>query len=462
MMPPRKAFFAILHGIMAKAKQKHTKKTTRGTKAPALTVRATFPTGFLWFLLLAAFLTLMSLPILTDRVAENPTLSSALLAPLAIWGVTAVLAFWFSRPTRFNGDRSFIVLTLLLFGLGVVEQLRLQSFQLTWEVWRAYIPMLSGAVGFLFCLRFLTARHLEQLLSWRLLKWGLWLSMMGILGALFCFGRSYRGGMFLPGQINPTELIKIAAVLLGATALPPLKEHLSRHLCGLPFPSLSALIQLAFFWGIPLVGVIFVRDLGLVLILCLTFVAMLASLTRNPLWLPLGIGGAVGAGFAICQVSAHTAARFAIWQNPFYDPLGKGYQILQSLCAMNAGGLFGAGLNRGMPGSVPIVTSDFVYAAIAEEWGLAGCALLLLIYFLWLRAIFRNASTATTPTLRLASLGIGAVLSVQIILNVGGVTKALPMTGITLPFLSHGGFSLLTVFLLCGLVAALSNRPQQK
>jgi cell division protein FtsW (lipid II flippase) len=281
---------------------------------------------------------------------------------------------------------------------------------------------------------------------------------MGVLGALFCFGRSYRGGMFLPGQINPTELVKIFAVLLGASLLPHLKEELSRHLCGLPCPTFSALCQLAFFWGAPLIGVVLVRDLGLVLILCLTFVVMLTSLTRNPMWLLLGIGGAAGAGLAICQISAHTATRFAIWMDPFKDPLGKGYQILQSLCAMNAGSLTGTGLNRGMPGSVPIVTSDFVYAAIAEEWGLIGCALLLIIYLFWVRCIFRSASLATSAITKLASMGIGAVLAVQIILNIGGVTKALPMTGITLPFLSHGGFSLLAVFILCGLATALSNR----
>ncbi|MBR4317402.1 MAG: FtsW/RodA/SpoVE family cell cycle protein, partial [Kiritimatiellae bacterium] len=152
------------------------------------------------------------------------------------------------------------------------------------------------------------------------------------------------------------------------------------------------------------------------------------------------------------------ATRFAIWQNPFADPLGKGYQILQSLSALNAGGLMGTGINQGMPGTVPIVTSDFVYAAIAEEWGLAGCALLLILYTLWIRSLFRTASLTDSPTLKLAASGIGAVLGVQILLNIGGVTKAVPMTGITLPFLSHGGFSLLAVFLLCGLGAALSKR----
>lgn len=444
-----------------KSKSSNRKQNTqaRGKSAePASVVHVAWPVGIFWFLLLSAFLITISLPLIVDHLAEDPQHTTAFFAPLAIWGGTAILAFWFTRPKVFTGDRLFVVITLLLFGLGIIEQMRLQSFRLTWEVWRAYGPMLAGAGAFLFCLRTLSANRIERLLSWPLLKWGFWACIMGILGALFLFGRSYRGGMFLPGQINPTELVKIFAILLSAMLLPPLKEGLSRHLCGVPLPKCTALLQLAFFWGAPLIGVIFVRDLGLVLILCLTFVVMLTSLTRNPLWLLFGIGGAAGAGLAICQVSAHTAARFAIWQNPFADPLGKGYQILQSLCAMNAGGLFGTGLNRGMPGSVPIVTSDFVYAAIAEEWGLAGCALLLFIYLLWLRCIFRTATLSQSPLTQLLNIGIGAVLGVQIILNIGGVTKALPMTGITLPLLSHGGFSLLAVLILCGLAAALSKR----
>jgi cell division protein FtsW (lipid II flippase) len=104
------------------------------------------------------------------------------------------------------------------------------------------------------------------------------------------------------------------------------------------------------------------------------------------------------------------------------------------------------------------VSSDFVYAAIAEEWGLAGCALLLLVYTLWVRGFFQAGSTTDAPQLKLTGYGLGAVLAIQILLNIGGVTKALPMTGITLPFLSHGGFSLLTTFFICAIAVALSKK----
>lgn len=450
---------------MTKGKPSRTTKKTSSKQGkthrnvtPVTASSSFFPTGSFWFITLSVFLSLMALPVLIGKFSENSDLSSAYLAPLSLWGGTALLAFWFSRPTCFKGDRVFIALTLLLFGLGIVEQLRLESFRFTWQVWRAYTPMLIGIGGFLFGVRFLRAEHLQKWLSWPLLRYLLWITILALLGALLCFGRRYRGGIFLPGQINPTELIKLLAVLLGATWLPTLKDALSRHVLGFPIPTFKALFQLAFFWGIPLAGVILVRDLGLVLILCLTFVVMLTALTRNPFWLLLGLVGATGSGMAICTVSAHTAARFAIWQNPFADPLGKGYQILQSLCAMNAGGLTGSGLYQGMPGCVPIVSSDFVYAAIAEEWGLVGCALLLLLYTLWIRGFFQTAATTDSPQLKLTGYGLGAVLAVQILLNIGGVTKALPMTGITLPFLSHGGFSLLTTFFLCAIAVALSKK----
>lgn len=435
---------------LAKSRKRHAK--------PHVTATSGLPIGRVWFLVLTAFFVLAALPLIGYRLHEDIHLPTAYLAPLAIWFGTAALTFWFTRPKIFNGDRCFVTLTLLLFGLGILIQLRLGTFAITWRVWRAYAPMLLGVGGFLFCLRCLKARHLERLLAFPLLKWGMWCATMGVIGALFLFGRSYRGGMFLPGQINPTELIKLAMVLLGASLLPTLRERLTPTLIGIPTPRLSALLQLGFFWCIPLVGVVLVRDLGLVLILCLTYVAMLTALTRNAAWLLLSVGGAAAAGLAVCQLSAHTAVRFAIWQNPFSDPLGKGYQILQSLCAMNAGGLWGSGLNNGMPESVPIVTSDFVYAAIAEEWGLIGCALLMATYALWLHRIFNIGARAASLSVKLAAAGIGSVLAVQILLNIGGVTKALPMTGITLPFLSHGGFSLLTTLLLCGIVTSLSKQ----
>lgn len=431
-------------------------KAARKGAAPREAAPATSaPVGFLWFLLSALTVGAAAFPVAATRLMNDETVTGAFFAPLVLWLGAAALAFWWARPAVYRGDRAFVALTTLLLGLGVAVQLRLGTWEESWHAWRAYAPLLVGVGGFLFGERFLSPALLARWLP--RLRWALWLGALGVLGILFVFGRSYRGGFFLPGQINPSELAKMFLVAFAAAWLPTRAEGLSRTLFGLPFPPLRDALALAFAWGIPLLGAVAVRDLGLALILCLTLVLMLTALTRRPGWLALGLGAAALAGWAVRLVSAHTRARFDVWLDPFRDPLGKGWQIGQSLCAQYAGGLWGTGLGEGTPRAVPIVSSDFVYAALAEEWGLLGCALLLGLFWLWVMRAARAGAAAADPTLRLLGAGIAALLGTQILLNVGGVTKALPMTGITLPLLSQGGFSLLTVLLLCGLTAALSK-----
>ncbi len=447
---------------MPKASRKIADKPTKAPAKKRRTKTASSPetghstTGLFWLCVLSVTLAVAAFPVAASRWMNDESVTGAFFAPLVLWWVTTLLALWWSRTKRYTGDRGFVVLTLLLLGLGMVVQLRLGTWEESWTAVRAYAPLLAGIGGFLFCLRYLSAKALAALLP--KLQWGLWLAALATFAILFLFGRSYRGGLFLPGQINPTELVKLFLVLFAAAWLPSRAEGFSRTLFGIPFPPLRDTLALAFVWGIPLLGAIAVRDLGLVLILCLTLVLMLTALTRKVGWIVLGAGLVTLAGWTVQHLSAHSRARFDVWLNPFSDPLGKGWQIGQSLCAHYAGGMWGTGLGEGTPRAVPIVTSDFVYAALAEEWGLVGCALLLGLFWLWLVRMIRGSAMAKTVELRLLGAGIAAVLGTQIILNIGGVTKALPMTGITLPFFSQGGFSLLTVLLLCGIIAANTKK----
>ncbi len=411
--------------------------------------------GAVWFALLSGMIAVALFPVAARRMVNDLTAPAAFFAPMVLWWAATFLALWWSRRKIYTGDRGFIVLTCLLLGLGMVMQLRLGTWEESWTAVRAYAPLIVGLGGFLFCLRWVSATTLAAWLP--RLRWLLWGGAMMTFAVLLAFGRSYRGGMFLPGQINPTELVKLFLVLFAASWLPTRAEGLSRTFCGLPVPPLGDIVALGVVWGLPLVGAVLVKDLGLVLILCLTLVLMLTALTRKVGWLFLGCLLAVGAGWAVQQLSAHAAVRFNVWQVPFEDPLGSGWQMGQSLCAQYAGGLWGMGVGEGLPHLVPIVTSDFIYAALAEEWGLIGCALLLVLFWCWLMRILRRSTRIADEPLRLLGAGIAAVLGVQILLNIGGVTKALPMTGITLPLFSQGGFSLLTVLLLCGLVAALTK-----
>ncbi len=411
--------------------------------------------GGAWFLLCALTVAAAAFPVAATRLVNDEAVTGAFFAPLALWGAVALLGWRWSRPRVYAGDRGLVALTVLLLGLGVVEQLRLGTWAESWVAWRAYAPFLAGAAGFLACVRWLPAEALARALG--PMRWPCWLAAVGVVGVLFVFGRPYRGGTFLPGQVNPTELAKVGLVLFAAGWLPLRAKGLSRTVWGVPFPPARDALALGFAWGVPLAGAVLVRDLGLALILCLTAVFLLTALTRRPAWLVVGLGGAVAAGVVLQGLSAHTAARFAAWLDPFADPLGGGWQIGQALCAQYAGGLWGVGLGEGTPNAVPIVSNDFVYAAVAEEWGLVGCALLLLLYWLWLLRLARAGAEARSPALALVGAGAASALGVQALLNVAGVTKALPMTGITLPLLSQGGFSLLATLWLCGLAAAASK-----
>jgi cell division protein FtsW (lipid II flippase) len=141
-----------------------------------------------------------------------------------------------------------------------------------------------------------------------------------------------------------------------------------------------------------------------------------------------------------------------IWYNKY------AYQPAQALFGVSDGRLFGAGLGRGYPESVPIADSDFIYAAIAEEMGLAGGAVVIAAFIILVIAGMRTAIEARDMFTKLLAAGVTAFLGFQAIINIGGVIRMLPMTGITLPFVSHGGWSLITSFLMLGMLMAISHR----
>ena len=199
-------------------------------------------------------------------------------------------------------------------------------------------------------------------------------------------------------------------------------------------------------------------DFGLLAQLAITVGAVLWA--ASWLWGSLAfLVLAGGMAFVGTHPSGHLATRFAVWRDPFGDVTGAGWQTLQGLTAILSGGMTGAGFGLGEVQAVPIVASDFVYAAVAEELGLAGCVTILALWaFVFargIRAAVRRAADA--PAEALLATGIVASLAVQLVLNVAGVLNALPMTGITLPLISLGGSSQATVLLMCGVLAGMSG-----
>lgn len=213
-------------------------------------------------------------------------------------------------------------------------------------------------------------------------------------------------------------------------------------------------------WAFSIVLLISQRDLGTGSLIFAVFIALLYLATGQRRYLVIGgvlliIGGLLG--YALFDV---VRLRVDSWIDPFADPSGRSFQIVQSLIATADGGLFGSGFGIGAPTVIPVVHSDFVFAAILEEWGLiGGLAALALVAAIVLRGL-RAAALARGNFRRLLAGGLAALVGLQSILIVGGVIKVLPLTGVTLPFLSYGGSSLLAHFIIIGLLLKLSDDAQ--
>ncbi|MGN0158787.1 MAG: FtsW/RodA/SpoVE family cell cycle protein [Brotaphodocola sp.] len=197
------------------------------------------------------------------------------------------------------------------------------------------------------------------------------------------------------------------------------------------------------------------KDLGSALIFFVTYLVMLFVATTNWLYLGTGLLAGCGASVIACGLFEHVRSRILAWRNPWEDIDNRGYQITQSLFAMGTGGWFGMGLYQGMPYKIPVVEKDFIFAAISEELGgiFALCVLLICIgCFLQFMMI---AGSMQAMFYKLIAVGLGMVYIVQVFLTVGGVIKFIPSTGVTLPFVSYGGSSIFSMFILFGVIQGL-------
>jgi len=202
------------------------------------------------------------------------------------------------------------------------------------------------------------------------------------------------------------------------------------------------------------------RDLGMATLLLGAFIVMLYVATRR---LDLAVGSlltfALGVFWAMHHY-AYVSTRIAVWRNPFADPLGAGYQAAQGYYSLAAGGVFGTGYRLGHPDFIPDAITDYIYAAFSEEFGLIGAVVLLGLYLVLLRRILAVALSQPDIYAKLLAVGLSATLGLQVFIIVGGVVGLFPLTGITLPFVSYGGSSLVANFILVALAWAMSSRPR--
>ncbi len=424
----------------------------RTTGAPRRRAGGGGTPGALWLLAWLA-VALAHLVLLATRLANAPSMPWKQFQAFGCYtaGLLATWLFLRLRPGRIDGR--IVVMAFFLMGLGLAIQFRMGVFAGTGGrgVVLAVPLGLAALLGVLALASGGRYRHLASA------GWVGYVVSVALLAAMLVFGRRYRGGIYLPGNLNPSEIVKPLLVLFLAAFLGGRRADFSETQIGIPMPPARTLLRFAILWAVPMGLVVLLRDLGLLLLLNTVLVIMLYAVSRKPGYLVVGSLGVLLSGLAVGAVSAHARARFDVWLDPFADPTGRGWQILQGLSAMYAGGLWGAGIGAGAPQSIPIVSSDFIYAALAEELGIIACVLLALVFAMLAWRGWAIAAQARGPFGLLLGVGLTAMLAVQALLNVGGVVKAIPMTGIPLPFVSQGGSSLVAALVMVGLLAAISD-----
>lgn len=255
--------------------------------------------------------------------------------------------------------------------------------------------------------------------------------------------------------IQPGEFAKVFIVLFLAGYLAENRELLSisnRKILGFKIPRLRLLLPLFAVWGVCLLVVVFERDLGSAVLFYTIFLLMLYVATGRFSYVVIGLAllavGAVGA----YKFLSHVQVRFQVWLDPFKDAQGQGYQIVQSLFSLADGGLVGVGIGNGMANNIPVVESDFIFSAIGEEMGLLGGGAVLILFMLFAVRGLTTAARAKSDLAAFSATGLTAAISFQAFLIVGGVTRLIPLTGVTLPFMSQGGSSLLASFVIVALL----------
>ncbi|MBA3267431.1 MAG: FtsW/RodA/SpoVE family cell cycle protein [Acidimicrobiia bacterium] len=378
-----------------------------------------------------------------------------------ILGLLAV-AHVATRRLAPGADGILLPLAGLLNGIGYVFIARLDTDL-------AALQALWTALGIgVFVVTLVLVRRVRDLERFRytFALAGIGLLLMPLLPVL---GQNINGSRlwirFGTVTFQPGELAKIVLCIFFASYLVEKRELLSeaRHQVGGMFvPNLKYFGPVALAWGVSLLIMTAERDLGSSLLFFTLFVVMLWVATGRAAYLAIG-GILFGGGAWVAWSSfSHVQDRVTIWLNPWKTADGTGYQIVQALFALAAGGLAGTNIAQGSPQRIPAVSTDFIFAAIGEELGLFGTTALLMTFLLMVGAGIRIALRAEPPFEKLLAAGLTTILGVQSFVIIGGVIRLVPLTGITLPFVSYGGSSLLANYLLLALLLRISHDQSER
>ena len=367
-----------------------------------------------------------------------------------------------------HADPYLFPLVALLSAIGLVMLYRIDEDlardQANWFV--------VGLILFMATIVFLRDYHVLERYRYIIVTAGLILLMLPrVPGVGAQVNGAYLGVDIGPLAFQPAEFGKLAVVIFLASYLREKREVLvvgARRIAGVTLPPLKHLGPMLVVWGAAMVLLVFIRDLGSSLMFFGAFLALIYVATNRVSFVIIGLVMFLAGAFFFAETVGHVQDRIDIWLDPYSDPNGNGFQVLQSMFAQADGGLFGQGIGEsllrptenGAP-LIPQVQTDFIYALIVNELGLFGGCGVIAIYTLIAARGFKIATIAQDGFSKLLAAGLTAVFALQAFVIIGGVIRVIPLTGVTLPFISYGGSSILANMVLLALLLLISDRARR-
>ncbi len=386
----------------------------------------------------------------------------------------SALVFGLHIAMRFvarDADPFLLPIATVLNGLGIamIYRIDIAEGDVGWEsasvrqiAWSA-IAIVAGMVVIL------VLRNHRVLFRYTYLS-GLVAIVLLLLPLLPGIGRQVNGARVWIGfgdvaTFQPGEIAKIALAIFFAGYLVRNRDSLSmvgRKVLGMQFPRARDLGPLLVVWALSMSVIVFQRDLGTALLYFGLFLVMLYVATSRLSWVVLGLSMFVGGALIASQTLDYVGNRFANWLDPFdaarFDQeSGGSYQLVQGLFGLANGGLIGTGWGQGRPDITPVPQSDYIIASLGEELGLAGVFAILALYVLFVARGFRIGFAGQDDFGKLLGVGLAFVIALQVFIVVGGVTRVIPLTGLTTPFLAAGGSSLVANWIIVALLLRLSD-----
>ncbi|MEM8924327.1 MAG: FtsW/RodA/SpoVE family cell cycle protein [Actinomycetota bacterium] len=263
-----------------------------------------------------------------------------------------------------------------------------------------------------------------------------------------------------PFSIQPGEFAKVVLAAFLAGYLVDKKDLLAisnRSVGPLNIPAFKYFGPLLLAWGVALMVMVLQRDLGSSLLFFTLFIVMIYVATGRAAYVASGAVLFMAGALVSWRLFSHVQTRVAIWIDPFEDPKGRGFQIVEAAFALADGGITGTGLGSGLPTKIPFAPTDMIFAAIGEELGLLGATAVLAAFMFFVSSGFRVAASAEGEFEKLLAAGLTALLGFQAFIIIGGVLRVLPLTGVTLPFVSYGGSSLISNYIVLALLVRISD-----